>query len=232
MKFEDMKRGTPAAQIFSRMFEGLDPKAAPAAEVTEKQFFESAEAGAAMDDAMTTAALQSIRADSMALIMEWVAEGDDSADALDALAQGMADVDEDGEVSPDDEQGEYENYLSLMGEALAYLGVPAKVANDAMSGDDTAAAQAFIAAGDALDADGADEDTLIGEFSVRESVMLESLVKVVRNGVLKQIRRPLRKKRLSSAQRAALKKARMKANTGAAKLARKKSMKIRAKRGL
>lgn len=232
MKFEEMKRGGNAA-MFRPMFESLQGKPAPTqSELTEKMFFDSAEADAAMDDALTTSAMQSVRADSMAIIMEWVADGDDSADALDAYAQGMADADEDGEINPDEEQAEYENYLTLMAEALTYLGVPAKVASDAMSGDDAASAQAFIAAGDALAADDVDQDTLIGEFSVRETVMLESVVKVVRDGKVKMIRRPLRKKMLSSAQRAALKKARMKANTGAARLARRKSMKIRAKRGL
>lgn len=233
MSFENLKRGGKPAHMFGPMFESVQAKPATAApEITEQAFFDSADGSAAMDDAMAKAALQSYRADSMAMIMEWVADGDDSADALDAYAQGMADADEDGEINPDDEQDEYENYLTLMAEAMVYLGVPEQAATDAMSGDDSASAQAFIAAGDALAADGVDQDSLIAEFSVRETVMLESIVKVIRNGVLKQIRRPLRKKILSSAQRSALKKARMKANTGAARASRRKSLKIRTQRGL
>lgn len=233
MSFEQLNRGRNATKMFGPMFESLQPKPAPEKkEVTEKDFFDSAETISAMDDALTTSVMQSVRADSMAMVMEWVADGDDSAETLDAYAQGMADADEDGEINPEDEQAEYENYLTLMAEAMVYLGVPADIATDAMGGDNAAAAQAFIAAGDALSADGVDEDTLIGEFSVRETVMLESLEKVVRNGKVKMIRRPLRKKILSAAQRAGLKKARMKANTGAARLARRKSMKIRTQRGL
>lgn len=233
MSFEDLKRGGKAAHMFGPMFESLQPKnTTTQKEISEKDFFESAEGDAAMSDAMDKAAIQSYRADSMAMIMEWVADGDDSADALDAYAQGMADADEDGEINPDDEQAEYEQYLTSMAEAMIYLGVPDKTANAAMSGDDAASAQAFIAAGDALAADGVDQDALISEFSVRETAMMEAVVKVIRNGVMKQIRRPLRKKILSAAQRAGLKKARMKAFTGAAKMARRKSMKIRINRGL
>lgn len=232
-KFEELKRGNDAKLMFGPMFEALQSKPAPVAdEVPEKTFFDSAEATTAMADAMDKAAMQSMRADCMAMITEWVADGDDSADSLDAYAQAMADADEDGEINPDDEQAVYECCLTMMAEAMVYLGVPANVATDAMSGDDAAAAQAFIATGDALAADGVDEEALISEFSVRETVMLEAVVKVVRDGKVKMIRRPLRKKILSAAQRAGLKKARMKANTGAARLARRKSMKLRVSRGL
>ncbi|MDH0348175.1 hypothetical protein [Aeromonas dhakensis] len=198
--------------------------------VTEKAFFDSV-TDKQMLDAVANVALQSARADAMAMVIEWVADGDDTAEGLDIYAQALADVDEDGEVSGDEEQAAYEQALTLMAEALVSLGVSVQVATDAMGGDDGAAAKAFVAAGDALDGD-VDADDLISAFSVRESMMMDAVVKVIRDGKLKLIRKPLRKKRLSAAQRAALKKARMKANTAAARTARKKSMRMRKSRGM
>ncbi|WP_147822900.1 hypothetical protein [Aeromonas hydrophila] len=198
--------------------------------MTEKAFFDGV-TDKQMLDAVANVALQSARADAMAMVIEWVADGDDTAEGLDIYAQALADVDEDGEVSGDEEQAAYEQALTLMAEALVSLGVSVQVATDAMGGDDGAAAKAFVAAGDALDGD-VDADDLISAFSVRESMMMDAVVKVIRDGKLKLIRKPLRKKRLSAAQRAALKKARMKANTAAARTARKKSMRMRKSRGM
>ncbi|WCH25164.1 hypothetical protein [Aeromonas salmonicida] len=209
------------------MFDGV--KAADPASMTEKAFFDSV-TDQQMLDAVAGAAVQAARADAMAMVIEWVADGDDSAEGLDIYAQALADVDEDGEVTGDEEQGAYEQALTLMAEALATLGVPTQVAIDAMGGDDSAAAKAFVAAGDALG--DVDADDTISAFAVRESMMMDAVVKVVRDGKLKLIRRPLRKKRLSAAQRAALKKARAKANTAASRTARRKSMRIRKSRGL
>lgn len=210
------------------MFDGVQQP--DAGTQTEKAFFDSV-SDEQMLDAVSNAAVQGARADAMAMVIEWVADGDDSAIGLDAYAQALADVDEDGEVSGDDEQEAYEQSLTLMAEALVSLGASVQVATDAMGGDDAAAAKAFVAAGDALDGD-VDADSLIAKFAVRESMMMDAVVKVIRDGKVKLIRKPLRKKRLSPAQRAALKKARMKANTAAARTARKKSMRMRKSRGM
>ncbi|NYU10902.1 hypothetical protein A8O28_16900 [Enterobacteriaceae bacterium CCUG 67584] len=210
------------------MFDGVQQT--PQDTVSERAFFDSV-TPEQMLDAVSAAADQVARADAMAMVIEWVADGDDSAEGLDIYAQALADVDEDGEVSGDEEQDLYETSLTLMAEALVSLGVPAQVASDAMNGDDTAAAKAFVAAGDKLEGD-VDVDEVIAAFSVREAMMLDSMKKVIRDGKLTLIRRPLRKKRLSAAQRAALKKARAKANTASARTARRKSMRIRASRGL
>lgn len=210
------------------MFDGVkqDPD-----QITEKAFFDGV-TDEQMLDAVASAAGMAARADAMAMVIEWVADGDDSAEGLDAYAQALADVDEDGEVSGDEEQDAYEQALTLMGEALTSLGVPVQVAADAMGGDNGAAAKAFVAAGDFLDGDDVDADDLISAFAVRETMMMDSIKKVIRDGKLKLIRKPLRKVRLNAAQRAALKKARMKANTAAARTARRKSMRIRKSRGM
>lgn len=200
-------------------------------QVSERAFFESVSADQT-DDAIGNAGIQAARADSMAMILEWLADGDDTAEALDIYAQGLGDVDMDGEVAGDEEEAIYQDSLTLMAEALVYLGVPASTASSAMEGDDAAAAKAFVTAGDAVENSSDDEDTIINKFAVRETMMLEATVKVVRDGQLKTIRRPLRRKRLSAAQRAALKKARTKAHSASARAARRKSLRIRKSRGL
>lgn len=199
--------------------------------VTEKAFFDDVSADQT-ETAIGNAGEQSARADAMAMVIEWVGDGDDSADALDAYAQALGDLDASGDVDTADEQAVYEDSLTLMAEALTNLGVSAEQATAAMSGDDSASSQAFIAAGDFLANSSDDEDTIINKFAVRETLMMESTVKVIRNGVLKTIRRPFRRKVLSSAQRAALKKARAKANNAGARAARRKSMRIRRSRGM
>ncbi len=200
-------------------------------EITETAFFESAASSDLMLEAIDKAGNQAMRADAMAVVLAYLDDGDDSAEALDLYAQALADSDEDGEIG-DPEQEDYELFLTLMAEALAALGVPAKVAMAAMDGDDDAAAKAYTAASDFVEASEADEDDLIAEFSVRESMILEATQKVIRDGKVKLIKKPLKKKRLSSAQKSALKRARMKAHTGAAKRARAKSMKARRSRGM
>jgi hypothetical protein len=200
------------------------------ASMTEQAFFDSV-TDEQMLDAVAGAAMQAARADAMAMVVEWVADGDDSAEGLDVYAQALADVDEDGEVTGDEEQEAYEQALTLMADALVSLGVPVQVATDAMGGDDSAAAKAFVTAGDFLGGD-VNVDEMIAEFAVRESMMMDAMVRVVRDGKVKLIRKPLRKKRLSAAQRAALKKARAKANTASARAARRKSMRIRSGRGM
>lgn len=219
--------GSEFGQVMA-MFDGAKP-VEPGSQ-TEKAFFDGV-TDQQMLDAVSSAASQAARADAMAMVIEWVADGDDSAEGLDIYAQALADVDEDGEVSGDDEQAVYEQALTLMAEAMVSMGVSAQVATDAMGGDDAAAAKAFVAIGDALSED-VDPDDVISAFSVREAMMMDAVVKVVRDGQIKMIRKPLRKKRLSPAQRAALKKARAKANTAAARTARKKSLRIRRSRGM
>ena len=64
------------------------------------------------------------------------------------------------------------------------------------------------------------------------TAMLESTQKVVRGGKVKVIKKRLRPRRMTSLQKQALKKARTKAHSSIANTNRKKSMKIRARRGM
>lgn len=233
--FADVVRGAKGGMNFAPMLESLGgnsqvkPEPSGPEEITEKAFFESAD-DKAMLEAVQGPAEQGARADAMAMILAWLDDGDDSADSLDAYAQALADVDEDGDISGDEEQALYEGSLTTMAEALAALAVPAKVAMGAMDGSDEDAAKAFNAAADFIA--NADEDELIADFSVREAMMLEAMQKVIRDGKVKMIRKPLRKKRLSAAQKAALRKARAKSHNAAARAARKKSMRVRKSRGM
>ncbi|MGL5294172.1 MAG: hypothetical protein ACRC9V_10480 [Aeromonas sp.] len=199
-------------------------------EVSEKAFFESV-SDKALLEAADKADNQVMRAYAMALAIEFVNDGDDTADALDAYAQGMADADEDGEIG-EPEQEDYEESLSLLGDALVALGVPAKIAASAMEGDDAAAAKAYAIAVEMIDSEDFDEDETISNFSVRETLIAEATKKVIRGGEVKLIKKRLVKKKMSSAQRQGLKKARMKSHSSGAKRARAKSMKIRKSRGM
>ena len=115
-----------------------------------------------------------------------------------------------------------------MADAIEHLGISGELIGKAFNGDDDAAEE--IALHVAEYTDGLeDQDQYIANYSVRENMMLEATRKVVRDGKVKLIKKPLRKRRLSSAQKQALKKARRKANTGAAKRARRKSLNIRKK---
>lgn len=226
-KFESVAGPKGQQVCFTRL---LEAKKEGQPEVSEKAFFESVEEGAMMES-IEKAGNQAMRADAMAVVLAFVEDGDDSSDALDLYAQALADSDEDGEIG-DPEQDDYELFLTLMAEALVYVGVPPKIAVSAMEGDDAAASKAYTAASDFVAASEADEDTLISEFSVRESMIMEATKKVIRDGKVKMIKKPVHKKKMSSAQKQALKKAQRKSHTASAKKARFKSMKARKSRGM
>lgn len=177
---------------------------------------------------------QQLRAAGMALALTWVEQGDFSIAALTDGAFVIADADESGELD-DDENEQLNELLQAVADAFVSMGAdPVNVAAFVDSEDDEAGATlgAFLAE---KMADVTMEDTeIITQFALGGDLILESMVKAVRNGrvVLKRKKRLGFHAKLSSAQRAGLKKARAKAFTGAARVARKKSMRIRKKMGL
>ncbi|MGL6124799.1 MAG: hypothetical protein ACRC1W_17800 [Shewanella sp.] len=208
--------------------------------------FESVHTDATMkgDDAESEAMMESVdqlgeqleRGEAMAAVIEWAESGEPSADNFDAIAQSLADIDEDAEGDiTDEEQSRYEDAIDAMSDALLFLGVEERLIESLLDGDDKAARKVFVAVSeaDALEDDEAMMES-IAKFSVLDSheAMLEAVKKVVRNGKVKWVKKPLRKKRLNGAQRAGLKKARMKSNTSAAKAKRGRSMKRRKASGL
>lgn len=192
--------------------------------VSEQLMFESVDEALITESISKTADVP-MRSNAMAAVIAFAEEGMNTAEELDLMAVGMADVDEDGEVS-EAEQDDYEESLNAMADALEHVGLSGEVIGKAFDGDDDAAEELSFHVANYLD-DLEDQDQYIANYSVRENMMLEAVRKVVRDGKVKYIKKPLRKRRMSSAQKSALKKARRKANTGAAKRARRKSMGIR-----
>jgi len=198
-------------------------------EMAEGLFFESVD-NDLMNESVAKSAMVNFRAKSMAATFTLYEEAMNTSEEIDALAVGMADINEDGEVTGEEEE-DYLDALNGIAEALEYVGVKPDVIEKALKGDDDEAEKAIQHVSDFLD-DIEDEGKYIAGYSVRESLMMEAAKKVIRNGKVKWIKKPLRKRRMSSAQKAALKKARRKSNTGAAKRARRKSMKQRKSRGM
>lgn len=182
-------------------------------------------------EAVNKAAIVNTRATGMAAILSWSTNGEPSADDLDLTAQGVADINEDGEVS-EDEEAAYNETLFAMVEAMVYLGIDAETATKAAQGDDAAAESCYTKLAAILEAEERDDDELIADFSVATEVMTEAKKKVIRDGKVTWVNKPLKRRRMSAAQRAALKKARMKSNTAAAKAKRKKSMRKRNSSGM
>lgn len=185
----------------------------------------------AMYEAIETNALTNLRAMGMGALITWADIGDPTADDFDLTAQGMADVDEDGEVSELEEEG-YNEILFAMAQGLRFVGVDADVVEELLGGSDKAASSAYVAMANKLEGMDMSEDELIAEFSVQQEGMMEAKKKVIRDGETKWVNKPLKKRRMTSAQRAGLKKARMKAHSASARAKRKKSMRKRGASGM
>ena len=204
----------------------------------------------AMFEAIEQAASMNARALGMSTVISWVETGEPTATDFDEMAQGAADLNEDGEIT-DDETEAYNEILRAMSQALSSMMVSDGDIELLLSGNDDAANKAYLKVAQCLEEKDKSSSELIAEFSVGEKMlegmdedqvtkmmegqpehMLEAKVKVIRGGKVKWVKRPLKKRRLSSAQRAALKKARMKANSSAAKAKRKKAMRKRKSMGL
>ncbi|MGL5103054.1 MAG: hypothetical protein ACRC6N_11095 [Plesiomonas sp.] len=185
----------------------------------------------ALLEAVGKKAQQDSRGVAAAAVIEWAQNGDGSFDSFDELAIGLAGIDTENEDDlTDDQVDDYNKWLSLMADAAVSLGANQADVTEMIDGADDDAASTVID-----DIDTEDDDEAVAEFSVTgddDGAMMEANVKVVRNGVVKLIKKRPRPRRMSSAQKSALKKARMKAHSASAKTARKKSMKLRSKRGM
>lgn len=227
MSFNKIVQAMQGEQSFDDFFkvEAQAPELSQDEPLSEKLMFESVDEELVLESISKTADV-SLRSNAMAAVIAFAEEGMNTAEELDLMAVGMADLDEDGEVS-EPEQEDYEESLNAMADALEHLGLEASVIEKSFEDDDAAEEVALHVANYLDDLD--DQDQYIANYSVRENMMLEAVKKVVRDGKVKYIKKPLRKRRMSAAQKAALKKARRKSNTGAAKRARRKSMKLRKK---
>lgn len=208
-------------------FPAFEVKASSAAGRTEF-IFESVEADG---DETVAFAESSTRFRGITAALEWVSAGDFTFQALDDLAYGLADLDEDGEVT-EEEEDEYNAILAAAGDALVFLGGNAKNVSALLDEDDDAGLKLGTMLTDKLDNTEEDDDEIILRFAMPKGMITEAVAKVVRNGKVVFVRKKLKRKRISAAQRAALKKARRKSNSAAARFARKKSMKLRKSRNM
>ncbi|MBD2782219.1 hypothetical protein ID852_03270 [Xenorhabdus sp. 42] len=176
---------------------------------------------------------QDARGIAAAAVIDWAQNGEGTFDAFDEFALGLADIPPDSDDDFTDEQiDDYNLWLGLMADAAVAMGASQRDVTAMIDNADDDAADAVLSA---IDVSPNDEDDAIAEFAVTgddDGAMMEASIKVVRNGVVKLIRKQPRPRRLSAAQKSALKKARMKAQTASAKTARKKSNLVRKKHGL
>jgi len=174
-----------------------------------------------------------MRSAGMAAVLAWVEGGEYTFDALNTACFVIADMDEDGDLSEDEEdflnecmQGCADAFISLGGDA-------GNVASFMDDEDDAAGAALGAYLSEKMTGTTMDDDEIIANYAVGGDLVLESLVKVVRSGkVILKRKRIGRPKKITAIQRAGLKKARMRAFSGVAKVHRAKSMKIRKQRGL
>lgn len=175
-------------------------------------------------------AVKGFRAQAMAATLEFLKDDDvNSYEGFEALAIGIADLDESGEVD-DDEKAFFNDILGFMADSLVVLGADPKAVSEFIANEDDDAAEEFKFK--LSEKASNDQETLISKFMSADEMMLAATAKVIRNGKVKLIKKPLKKRRISSAQRNALKKARKKAHSSGAKQARKKSLRLRSSRGM
>lgn len=184
-----------------------------------------------LEQAIEDFAEQQLRAEAMGIALTFVEEGEFSSDALQGLMFGFID-DTDSEELSDEDAAHYESLAMSVVDAFKALGASEENAIAAIDGDEDAAESLGDFISSKLEDNPKSDEDIISRFAVENGMVLEAVKRVVRDGQVKMIRVPTRRKRLSAAQRAALRKARKKSNTAAAKRARLKSMRKRASRGL
>ncbi|EHU8077701.1 TPA: hypothetical protein ACMDRZ_003057 [Vibrio cholerae] len=185
-----------------------------------------------LDDASDDLAEKQIRANGMAAALTWMEDEDASYENFEAIVAGLADVDEDGEVTEPEEEL-FNDILNFAADALVELGANAENVQSFINDESEQAGEKLHAyLSEKLSSNEKSDDELITEYAVKAKLVLDATQRVIRDGKVKLIKKPLKKKRLSSAQRAALKKARRKANNSGARRKRAKSMKARRQRGM
>ncbi|AFT97421.1 hypothetical protein AMBAS45_20006 (plasmid) [Alteromonas macleodii str. 'Balearic Sea AD45'] len=185
-----------------------------------------------LDDASNDLGEKQIRANAMAAALTWLEDNDASYSNFEAIVAGLADLDEDGEVT-EPEEDLFNEILTMGADSLVELGANAANVQGFIDDESEEAGEKLHTyLNDKLADNEKSDDELITEYAVKAKLVLDATQRVVRNGKVKVIKKPLKKKRLSSAQKAALKKARRKANNSGARRKRAKSMKSRRQRNM
>lgn len=198
------------------------------------------------DDNITeSAGDETTRSRAMSAVLDWVADGTHSYDAMDEYVMAVTDLDGDFEIT-EEEEAEYNDVWEGVMDALISMGCKDADVQAFIDGPSDEADEAGLRIGkylaEKLETTAEDDEDLIvefagcGEFSDSASGIFEATYRkkrVVRDGkVVKINKRVSGKIRLSAAQKAGLRKARRKANTAVAKLHRRKSFKKGQQRGL
>ncbi len=191
--------------------------------------------GAILDSAEDDYANKQSRAKAVAIGLQWLEEGEFTYDSLDSLVYGfVAEEAEDGEIldSVDVDEDEFNDMIQMVGDALMDMGGSQENVTSFINDEDDDAGELLgnrlVAVMDSCD----DDDYMVISRYAVGGMILDSMKRVVRDGEVKWIKKPRRKRRLTAAQRMALKRARKKANTSAAKRKRSKAKKIRKSRGM
>ncbi len=199
-------------------------------------------------DAAGSHAATAIRDDALAMLGIWagtpasdLGEGETLADRLIAMAVGVADENQDGELT-DDEADVVEVALSAMADYLSAQGVSDEDIDALLNNADAEAAgrvQELLAAGEG---DDTDLDSFLFDAESSEAVLddvrgiLDAVYKktmAVRKGKkVRVMKRVSGKVVLSAAQKVAIRKATTKARSATARVRRMKSMKVRENAGL
>lgn len=211
--------------------------------IAEEKLFSSME-----DDTILSAVDSKAESDSRsmaaAIVIEWAKSETNDFDDLEAMIAGSvvgiafkSDTEEDEhKIDPDkltdEDEEDFNELLGFVGEALIkFSGLEGKKIQTFVDDEKNEMASDIIEAIQNK-VKGESEDELVADFAVRENIILSSTKKVIRDGKVKYIKKPLRKRKMSAKQRQALKKAQRKANSSAAKAKRKKSNRLRKSRGM
>lgn len=185
-----------------------------------------------LDDASDDLAEKQLRANGMAAVLTWLEDEDATYENFESIVAGLADADEDGEVT-EPEEDLFNDILTFAADSLVELGANnANVQSFINDESDSSGEKLHSYLTEKLSSIDKSDDDLITEYAVKASLVLDATQRVIREGKVKVIKKPLKRKRLSSAQRSALKKARRKANNSGARRKRAKSMKARRQRGM
>lgn len=185
-----------------------------------------------LDKAADDLGEKQVRANAMAAVLAWL-EGDDfSYSALESIVAGLADIDDDGEITEPEEEL-FNELLVMTADALVELGGNTENVKTFIDDESEKAGEKLaVHLTEKLDDTDKSDDEIVSEYAVKAKLILDATQKVVRGGKVTLIKKRIKPKKMSSKQKQALKKARRKANNSGARRKRAKSMKLRQKRGM
>lgn len=185
------------------------------------------------------------REDAFNAVVDWLGSIPTAASFFDSAFElaGLDEIEPEDDAYPEEAVDDYIAVLGYMADALVAMGADADDVTTLVNTDDEDDAEiqmADAAISDITKAINIDltDDEAVTDFGIvfaasdEDDVIMEKMIKVVRNGKVVMKNKRIKPRRMTGAQKAALKKNRRKAWKGQARLKRKKSLKIGKKRGL